>query len=80
MRRCDTQLACLVSPQLFGITTAIKVKSIIEVPLSRQCFVIVISLSSGQTLESFGDGFEPWRFRRQPGSPCIGATHDGPLD
>jgi hypothetical protein len=33
------------SAQFFWITTAIQVKSIIEVPLGTHCFVIVISLS-----------------------------------
>ena len=54
-------VAYLVPAQLFGITSAIKVKSIIEVPLSTQCYVTVI----GQTLEPFGDGFKAGAHARE---------------
>src|SRR6516165_5977234 len=75
--RLGTRLACLVSPQLFWITAAIVVKSIIEVQLSTLCFVIVILLSGGQTFESFGDSLKTPKLRSQVLSSCIGTAHKG---
>src|SRR5260370_15625572 len=67
---------CSILPQFLGIAPAIEIKSIIEMPLPADCFMIVVAVSSSQPLEAFGDRLETRGLRREIGSPGIGAAHN----
>jgi hypothetical protein len=47
-----------IAAQLLGIAAAIEIERVVEMTLAADCFVIVVTLCGGESLEPFGDRLE----------------------
>src|SRR5207302_91558 len=60
---CHGTWSVSIAPQLRGLTAAVEIERIIEMPLPADGLMVIVALSGRQPLEAFGDRFQPGRLR-----------------